>query len=92
MARHKIRYYSPKRRAIYARGDKIVALEIFARDKWICGICFKPINPKLRVPNWYAATIDHIIPLSRGGTHTQDNVSAAHLICNLRKGDKDVTS
>jgi 5-methylcytosine-specific restriction endonuclease McrA len=90
VARRKIRYYSPKRRAIYAQGEKIVALEIFKRDNWICGICKDPINPRLRCPNWWAATLDHIVPLCRGGSHTADNVTAAHLICNLRKGDGDI--
>lgn len=34
------------------------------------------------------ASLDHIIPLSRGGHHTADNVQAAHLACNHRKGAK----
>jgi 5-methylcytosine-specific restriction endonuclease McrA len=31
-------------------------------------------------------TIDHIVPLSVGGTDTRDNVQIAHLFCNLSKG------
>jgi 5-methylcytosine-specific restriction endonuclease McrA len=33
-------------------------------------------------------TIDHIIPRSRGGTDAWDNVVAACLKCNVKKGDR----
>lgn len=36
------------------------------------------------------ATIEHILPLSRGGTHTFDNVTLACHSCNVRKNAKTV--
>lgn len=36
------------------------------------------------------ATIDHVIPLAKGGTHTPDNIVLACLSCNSSKGAKDV--
>ncbi len=33
-------------------------------------------------------SIDHIVPITRGGTHTWDNAQLAHLLCNTRKGNK----
>ncbi|MBZ0186129.1 MAG: HNH endonuclease [Candidatus Obscuribacterales bacterium] len=33
-------------------------------------------------------TIDHIVPRSRGGVDTWDNVAAACLKCNVKKGDR----
>lgn len=83
-----IRYYSPKRRAIYARGDDIDALLLFDLHGWICNICKDTIDKKYRCPDWRAATIDHIVPLSRGGTHTWDNTAPAHLGCNLKKDNQ----
>ena len=34
-------------------------------------------------------TIDHIIPLSKGGAHTWENVRLAHMSCNAGKRDKN---
>lgn len=31
---------------------------------------------------------DHVIPVSRGGSHVQENILPSHTICNLRKGTK----
>ena len=52
------------------------------RDKGICGICKKPVA-------WGDDSIDHIIPVSRGGPHKWDNVQLAHLKCNISKGDRE---
>lgn len=82
-----VRYYSPKRRAIYAQGDEINHLVLFMMHGWICWLCREPINPKFRKPHPMAATVDHILPLSKGGTHTWDNVAPAHASCNFLKGD-----
>lgn len=62
--------------------------EIFIRDKFICQICFKPANPFVCHPIPDAATLDHRVPLSRGGLHTRANVQTAHALCNMRKRDK----
>ena len=81
-------YYSRKRRAIMLAGDDIDHLTVFERDEWICNICHKLIDRTLRGDNWWRATLDHIIPLCKGGTHTWDNVAAAHWKCNMDKSDR----
>lgn len=46
-----------------------------------CGICnLRLLDNKI--------DFDHIIPLCRGGTHTQDNLQAAHARCNRRKNSR----
>ncbi|WP_425411627.1 HNH endonuclease [Lacticigenium naphthae] len=35
-------------------------------------------------------SIEHVIPLSKGGTHTWDNVRLAHIHCNIIKSDKQI--
>lgn len=80
-----IKYYSPKRRAIYEQGDKIDHYTLFTLFGWTCWVCSEPINKHLRFPNYMAATVEHIIPLRDGGTHTWDNVAASHAFCNFNR-------
>jgi 5-methylcytosine-specific restriction endonuclease McrA len=40
------------------------------------------------VPHPMAPTIDHIVPLSKGGTHEPINCRTAHFLCNSTKGDR----
>jgi hypothetical protein len=61
---------------------------IYKRDNWICGICGAKVNKRLKYPNPNSPSLDHIIPLSKGGSHTNDNVQISHLRCNLSKGNK----
>lgn len=61
---------------------------IYARDGYRCHICRKPLDMDAEVPAPLAPTIDHLIPLSKGGTHEAANVKAAHYICNVRRGDR----
>lgn len=62
--------------------------EIYERDGWLCGICETPIDPGAKLPDPMSASIDHVIPISKGGTHERANVQAAHLHCNVSKGAK----
>jgi len=80
-------FYSKKRRAIYAQGDEIDHLVLFEKFNWTCGICDGNINRRYRFPHLWAATVDHIVPISKGGTHTWDNVRPAHAKCNFERGN-----
>ncbi len=50
---------------------------VFARDDWKCQYCGEP-----------AENLDHVLPRSRGGAHTWDNVVAACRRCNSRKENR----
>jgi len=50
---------------------------VFVRDGHRCQYCNAP-----------AENIDHVVPRSRGGTHTWENVVAACRPCNARKMDR----
>lgn len=55
----------------------------------ICAICGKPVDFTLKFPDPMSPTVDHIIPISKGG-HPSDlqNLQLAHLSCNRGKSDK----
>lgn len=72
---------------MYARGDDIDHLLLFELFGWYCYVCREPIDRHVRKPNWLAATVEHLVPLCKGGTHTWDNVAPAHARCNFAKGD-----
>lgn len=86
MARYKGKYYSPKRRSVYAKGDDIDHLTLFILHAWTCCVCKEQIEPHRRFPDKLAATVEHLIPLCLGGTHTWDNVAPSHRACNEAKG------
>lgn len=70
--------------------------KLFLRDKGVCSLCggmcdFKDYrlneSGHFIVGDKYPS-IDHTIPLSRGGTHTWNNVQLAHFKCNTIKGNR----
>jgi hypothetical protein len=60
--------------------------EIGERDGWWCWICQKPVDQRLRAPNRKAPTVDHILPVSKGGGNHPSNLALAHFGCNSRRG------
>lgn len=55
----------------------------------VCAICGKPVDFSLKFPDPLSATIDHIIPIEKGG-HPSDisNLQLAHFCCNRAKYNK----
>jgi len=58
------------------------------KTQTICGICGKPVDFSYKNPHPLAPTVDHIIPVSKGG-HPSDisNLQLAHRCCNRAKAD-----
>ncbi|MPY11947.1 HNH endonuclease [Arthrobacter bussei] len=54
---------------------------VLRRDNHLCAYCARP-----------ASTIDHVMPRSRGGQDTWENLVACCLTCNNAKGDKTLAS
>jgi 5-methylcytosine-specific restriction endonuclease McrA len=68
----------------YVRVPRIVQRKIsrralFARDGWRCVYCGSTAG---------RLTLDHVVPRSRGGDSTWENVVTSCAPCNLRKGNR----
>lgn len=77
-----LRIHCVNRRRKLAGGTlpKDIAVKLMEKQGGICNCCLKPLNGDYH--------IDHIIPISKGGTNTEDNVQLLHSRCNLVKNDK----
>lgn len=73
------------RRAIL-NGADVSDADLDALWTGLCGICGEQIDRELAYPDHMSKSLDHIVPLSKGGAHAQENLQWAHLICNIRKG------
>ena len=74
-----------------------ISLEkLIQRDEGICKICGRQVDTEdyyYTDEGYFIAgdnypSIDHIIPLAKGGTHTWNNIQLAHRHCNAIKSDK----
>jgi 5-methylcytosine-specific restriction endonuclease McrA len=65
-------YIKPSRNPAFTR------FNVFLRDRFTCQYCGDRDD----------LTFDHVIPRSRGGSTSWENVVAACSVCNLRKSDK----
>lgn len=65
--------------------------DVFARDAWRCQLCRRAVlkkakrNKITRRLHPRTASLDHIVPMSKGGPHVESNVQCACLECNVKK-------
>jgi 5-methylcytosine-specific restriction endonuclease McrA len=65
--------------------------KLMARQKGRCNYCRQPMTrPDPSRPHPSEATLDHIVPLSAGGSNGVRNLVLACRACNERKGSRDV--
>lgn len=68
--------------------DDFTDTDVFERDAWTCYLCHQPVDTTVDKLHRLAPTVDHVVPPTRGGQHTLDNVRCAHLACNSAKSDR----
>lgn len=59
-----------------------VRQRVYRRDGYSCHYCDIETDDDTR-------TLDHIVPVSKGGEHTEENLVVACRSCNSKKGTKD---
>lgn len=73
------------RDAAKRRGAEITELvyydEIYERDQGICQLCYQAVA-------FARGTMDHKVPIAKGGPHIKSNVQLAHEKCNHDKGSR----
>lgn len=60
--------------------DLPTRINVLERDKWECYYCGAD-----------AKTVDHVIPKSKGGSYTEENLVASCEICNIAKASRNMT-
>jgi 5-methylcytosine-specific restriction endonuclease McrA len=97
---NKIHWYNNKlkrERHIKSNGiiDKDITLKkLYQKEKGICYLCggkcdfndFEVVNNVFKVGKTYPS-IEHVIPISKGGNHSWNNIKLAHISCNSKKKD-----
>lgn len=77
--------------------DSVSLHALCERDDGVCHLCGKKVDPSdfryadgVFVAGALYPSIDHVVPLSKGGSHTWGNVKLAHFRCNAVKSDGSI--
>ena len=60
---------------------------LLRKQRGLCYVCKEPLSIKDHEGPDYA-TIEHVIPLSKGGKDDLSNLAVSHQKCNTQKGNK----
>ncbi len=63
------------------------AHSVALRDGWVCWLCDGPVDPAAPVGSAGHATVDHVVPRSRGGSNDPSNLRLAHRRCNMARAN-----
>jgi 5-methylcytosine-specific restriction endonuclease McrA len=76
------------RRQVVKKGEKIKIDNLVIRDGFDCQICGVVLDWSKRGSRKLWPSLDHIVPITKGGEHTYENCRMVHLGCNASKGNK----
>lgn len=68
-------------RKVTTQVERVDLRAVAVRDASTCYLCGRVLTSK-------ELSIDHVIPLARGGSHTEDNLRVACRSGNVRKGTR----
>jgi len=81
-------WHRRRARMLDAFVEDVNRLEVFVADGYKCYLCGKKTNPLKVYPHPKSPTVDHIVPLSKGGMHERSNCRTACAKCNWSKQDR----
>lgn len=91
-----VRIYCGRRCAASRRGGSVNRRawveRLGERDGWVCHLCGLGVDRNLYWPNVEAGSVDHIIPVVKGGTDAPVNLALSHLTCNVARGARPLLS
>ncbi len=77
-----------RRRKAQTEETKTITLQkLYERDSGICWICGKPCDINVHYNSNNYPSVDHLIPISKGGKDEWSNIRLAHRGCNSRRGN-----
>lgn len=77
--RQRLQWYNARRaRLRNVAFDRVNFDAVLRKSNGSCGICREALGERVE--------FDHIVPLARGGSHSEENLQATHPTCNKRKG------
>jgi hypothetical protein len=85
--RHERRQRRYLKRAGHELIDSFSRNDVFDRDKWRCKQCRQKVVLPTGNNDANEATVDHIMPVSKGGKHVWGNVQCLCRRCNTLKND-----
>lgn len=68
--------------------EDIDRMLVFERDDFTCQLCGECMDMSAAFPDPKFPTIDHVVPLNKGGAHLYSNIQSACFVCNSAKGDR----
>jgi 5-methylcytosine-specific restriction endonuclease McrA len=84
-------HYRRKNRSRLGYSKAIAAFpmaKLGARDGWQCWLCSESVDAALKDRHPMMPSYDHVMPTSLGGSDEPENLKLAHLVCNIRRGNK----
>lgn len=78
-----------KAHAKRASGPPVLSVhQIAKRDGTKCHICRRKVDMRLSGNAKWGPTIEHVLPVSKGGTNEAHNLVLAHRVCNVVRGNR----
>jgi len=74
----------PSRYPMYKHEYADYVTKLKERDGAVCYLCNLPLGTDI--------SIDHVVPISKGGKDDMENYKLTHAKCNLKKGSSDLSN